>query len=121
LTADVGKAELLRQNAARAVSTRSAIQALTEGIADVMSIQASAAMNNEAYAKAQAMQQSYTTAQLATLVNLYAQNRAEELEEESGAVEQAMAEVWSEVQMATATGNQMRRALSKQSTDSLEW
>ena len=121
LGGNIGKAALLRENVGRAVSTRAAIQSLTEGIADVMSIQASAAMNNEAYAKAQAMQASYTTAQLATLVNLYAQDRADELEEQSGAVEAAMAEVWQEVQVATATGNQMRRAISKTGTDTLNW
>ena len=121
LAGNVGKAELLRENVGRAVSTRAAIQSLTEGIADVMSIQASAALNNEAYAKAQAMQASYTTAELATLVNLQAQSRADELEAESGAVEQAMGEVWHEVQLNTETNNQMRNAMGQKNPQDLKW
>jgi hypothetical protein len=121
LSGDVGKAELLRQNVGRAVSTRSAIQNLTEGIADAMSIQATAAMNNEAYAKAMAMQASYTNAQLATLVNLEAQARADALEEESGAVEEAMAEVWQDVVVSTETVNRMRRSMDKTSNVEINW
>lgn len=106
-----GLAPTLTRRLGAAVSSREAIQRVGEGIADLMSVMATANSNVNASIAALAEQNVYTLQELQSLVQLQSQKELRELEAAQNAAQIAMSEVWESGQGVTAVANSAARGL----------
>jgi hypothetical protein len=106
-----GTAPTLTRRMGAAVSSREAIQRVGEGIADLMSIMATANSNVNASIAALAEQNVYTLQELQSLVQLQSQKELRELEAAQNAAQIAMSEVWEAGQGVNAVANSAARGL----------
>lgn len=106
-----GRAASLEARVGAAVSSREAIQRMTEGIADVMSVIATANSQVTAHVAALAEQNVYTLQQLQSLVELEAQRELAQLEASQRAAETAMLNAWEDAQVMQGVANSAARGL----------
>ena len=106
-----GLAASLESRVGAAVSSREAIQRMTEGVADVMSVIATANSQVTAHVAALAEQNVYTLQQLQSLVELEAQRELAQLEASQRAAETAMLNAWEDAQVMQGVANSAARGL----------
>jgi hypothetical protein len=106
-----GTAPTLTRRMGAAVSSREAIQRVGEGIADLMSIMATANSTVNSSISALAEQNVYTLQELQSLVQLQSQKELRELEAAQNAAQIAMSEVWEQSQGMAAIANSASRGL----------
>ena len=93
-----GMAAGLEARVGAAVSSREAIQRMTEGIADVMSVMATANSQVAANIASLAAQNVYTLQQLSSLVEIESQRELAQLEAAQRSADAAMLNAWEEAQ-----------------------
>ena len=106
-----GMAASLESRVGAAVSSREAIQRMTEGVADVMSVMATANSQVTAHIAALAEQNVYTLQELQALVELESQGELAQLEASQRAAGTAMLNAWEEAQGMHAMANSAARGL----------
>jgi hypothetical protein len=106
-----GRAASLEQRVGAAVSSREAIQRMTEGIADVMSTIATANSQVNASIASLAEQNVYTLQELQSLVELESQKELANLEASQRGAEAAMLNAWEEAQGMHAMATSASRGL----------
>jgi hypothetical protein len=106
-----GMAASLEARVGAAVSSREAIQRMTEGIADVMSVMATANSQVTAHVAALAEQNVYTLQELHALVELESRRELAQLEASQRAAETAMLNAWEGAQVMHAVANSAARGL----------
>jgi hypothetical protein len=106
-----GLASRLNARVGAAVSSREAIQRMTEGIADVMSVLATSNSQVTAHIAALAEQNVYTLQELQSLVQVETAKELAQLEAGQRAAETAMLNAWEEVQGMNALANSAARGL----------
>ena len=106
-----GLAANLQQRVGAAVSSREAIQRMTEGIADVMSVMATSNSQVTAHIAALAEQNVYTLQELNALVEIESQKELANLEASQRAAESAMLNAWEEAQGMNALANSAARGM----------
>jgi hypothetical protein len=106
-----GTAPTLTRRIGAAVSSREAIQRVGEGIADLMSIMATANSTVNSSIASLAEQNVYTLQELQSLVQLQSQKELRELEAAQNAAQVAMSEVWEQSQGMNAIANSAARGL----------
>ena len=106
-----GLAASLESRVGAAVSSREAIQRMTEGIADVMSVMATSNSQVTAHIAAMAEQNVYTLQELQSLVELESQKELAQLEASQRAAETAMLNAWENAQVMHAVANSAARGL----------
>jgi hypothetical protein len=106
-----GTAPTLTRRMGAAVSSREAIQRVGEGIADLMSIIATANSTVNSSIAALAEQNVYTLQELQSLVQLQSQKELRELEASQNAAQIAMSEVWEQSQGMNAIANSAARGI----------
>jgi hypothetical protein len=106
-----GMAAGLEARVGAAVSSREAIQRMTEGIADVMSVIATANSQLTAHVAALAEHNVYTLQQLQSLVELETRRELAQLEASQRAAETAMLNAWEDAQAMQGIANSAARGL----------
>ena len=106
-----GLAASLESRVGTAVSSREAIQRMTEGVADVMSVIATSNSQVTAHIAALAEQNVYTLQELQSLVELESQKELANLEASQRAAETAMLNAWENAQVMHAVANSAARGL----------
>jgi hypothetical protein len=106
-----GMAASLESKVGAAVSSREAIQRMTEGVADVMSIMATANSQVTAHVASLAEQNVYTLQELHALVELESRRELAQLEASQRAAETAMLNAWEGAQGMHALANSAARGL----------
>ena len=104
-----GRAASLEARVGAAVSSREAIQRMTEGIADMMSVMATANSQVVANIASLASQNVYTLQQLASLVEIESQKELAQLEASQRAADAAMLNAWEEAQAMHAIASSAAR------------
>jgi hypothetical protein len=106
-----GLAAQLEGRVGAAVSSREAIQRMTEGVADVMSVIATANSQVTAHVTALAQQNVFTLQELHALVELESQRELAQLEASQRAAETAMLNAWENAQVIQGIANSAARGL----------
>jgi hypothetical protein len=104
-----GMAASLESRVGAAVSSREAIQRMTEGIADVMSVMATANSQVASNIAALAAQNVYTLQELSSLIEIESQRELAQLEAAQRAADAAMLNAWEEAQAMHAIASSASR------------